>query len=67
MLNIDNIEFIIKLLKIIINSLIDGNKSDLLIRIKNIFFPVILNFFTIFGAINSKEFIKFKINNKTIS
>ena len=66
LLNIDNIEFIIKLLKIIINSLIDGNKSDLLNRIKNLFFPVVLNFFTIFGTINSKEFIKFKINNKVI-
>ena len=66
LLNIDNIEFLLKLLETIINGLINGNNSNILIRIKNIFFPVILNYLTIFGTINSKIFIKFKLDKKII-
>ena len=61
-LNKDNLEVFIKIIeKILINS-----DSKELNSIKNIFLPIVLNYLSIFGCINSQSFIKFKNENKEL-
>ena len=64
LLNIDNIKFLSDILEKIINP--KNSESQLLSKIKNIFLPIILNYLTVFGCLNSKRFIKFKIDNENL-
>ena len=63
LLNVENINFFIKIMK----SLLDPeNKTLKLKSIRKDILPVILNFISIFGSINSKSFIEFKQNNESL-
>jgi len=63
LLNIENINFFIKIMK----SLLDPENRTLNLKsiIKDIL-PVILNYISILGSINSKSFIEFKKNNENL-
>ena len=63
LLNLENIQFLTQILENIFNILNNKDNSQLLNKIKNLFLPVILNYLTIFGTINSKPFVKFKLDN----
>ena len=68
LLNKENVELILK----IVNALLpkkdkELENNNLFIKpIKEAFLPIILNYITILGTINSKNFIKFKLDNKNI-
>ena len=67
LLNIDNINFFIKIIKILLNPEIDDNSNNFNIKsIRKILLPVILNLISMFGNINSKSFIQFKIQNENL-
>ena len=63
LLNVENINFFIKIMK----SLLDPeNKTLTLKSIRKDILPVILNYISILGSINSKSFIEFKKNNENL-
>ena len=62
LLNENNLEFIFK----IIQKLFLNSKDNNIISIKNIILPVIFKYLSIFGCINTKSFIIFKIKNEDI-
>ena len=64
LLNIENIELFSKIIEIIFST--KEKESNLHDKLKKGFLPIILNFLTMFGSINSKSFIKFKLENKNI-
>jgi len=63
-LNVENIEFLIKIIEVMFSK--DNLNSELIKKVKNTLSPIILNYLTMFGSINSKSFIKFKIENKNL-
>ena len=63
-LNVENIEFLIKIIEVMFSK--DNLNSELIKQVKNTLCPIILNYLTMFGSINSKSFIKFKIENKNL-
>ena len=63
-LNVENIEFLLKTVDSLLSK--DNSNSKLINKVKSSSMPVILNYLTIFGSINSKSFIKFKIDNKDL-
>ena len=63
-LNVENIEFLIKIIEVMFSK--DNLNSELIKQVKNTLSPIILNYLTMFGSINSKSFIKFKIENKNL-
>jgi len=68
LLNKENTELILEILSQLLPKLdkdIENNKSFIK-PIKEAFLPIILNYITILGTINSKNFIKFKLDNKNI-
>ena len=64
LLNIDNIEFVLNIIEILLCQ--NENDSKYLDPIKNEILPLTLNFMTMIGTINSKLFFKFKIENKIL-
>ena len=68
LLNNENIEILIKIISKLLSNLDNDNeKSDTNAYIKSIrdaLLPIVLNYLTMFGIINSKNFIKYKIENK---
>jgi len=67
LLNIENINFFITIIKTLLKH---ANKEDVknfdLNSIRKVFLPFILNFISMLGSINSKKFIKFKIENENL-
>ena len=63
-LNVENIEFLIKIIEVMFSK--DNINSELKKQVKNTLSPIILNYLTMFGSINSKSFIKFKLENKNL-
>ena len=61
-LNVENIEFLIKIIEVLFSK----ENSEIIKKVKNTLSPIILNYLTMFGSINSKSFIKFKIENKNL-
>jgi len=60
-LNVENIEFFIKIIEVMLSK--DNINSELIKQVKNTLSPIILNYLTMFGSINSKSFIKFENKN----
>ena len=69
LLNVENINFFIKIIKVLLNQNNNEDKESYdLNSIRKVLLPVVLNFLSIFGCINSKSFIQFKKkNNKLIN
>jgi hypothetical protein len=66
LLNNENIELITRIINILLSNL-DKEKDNSRVYIKLIreaFLPIVLNYLTMLGIINSKNFIKFKLENK---
>ena len=63
LLNKNNLELMIKIIKTLLNN---NNKKYDIKSIKKSILPIILNYLSIFGTINTKSFIKFKIENEDI-
>ena len=61
LLNVENIELFSNILQTLFSK--DNLNSKFIIKIKDSLLPIILNYLTMFGSINSKSFIKFKIDN----
>ena len=70
LLNKENIELLIKIINILLPKIgeeVDKEKNNIFIKpIKEAFLPIILNYITMLGTINSKIFVKFKIDNKDL-
>ena len=68
LLNNENVEFLLKIIKVLLPKLDNDNKkNNVFIKpIKEAFLPIILNYITMLGTINSKNFIKFKLENKKL-
>ena len=68
LLNKENIELILKIINQLLPKLDKDleNKNLFIKPVKEAFLPIILNYLTILGTINSKNFIKFKLDNKNI-
>ena len=64
LLNNENIELLITILDILLIK--ENNNPEYISTIKEEFLPVILNYITMLGSINSKIFIKYKIDNKNL-
>ena len=63
LLNTENLNFVQKILNKLLSNK-DINYGGIQLKsIKNSFLPIILNYLTIFGSINTKSFVKFKENN----
>ena len=64
-LNKNNLELILRVIEKLLN---DDNISELLDKksVRNSLLPIILNYLQIFNLINTKSFIEFKVENKTI-
>ena len=61
LLNVENIKFFTKIIEILLNQLPNQNKYEYdLDSIKKVILPIILNYLSMFGCINSKIFIIFK-------
>ena len=64
LLNEENLELIISVIeKLLISS--DSNSKNINL-VKNIFFPSILNYLSVFGCINTESFIEFKKNKSNL-
>ena len=68
LLNIENLNLFSNIIKILLNT---PNEEDSQIKndinsIKKGFLPIVLNFLNMFGEINSKVFLKFKIENEEL-
>ena len=63
LLNKNNLEFIYK---IIVNLSLNGKNNKNIFSIKYVMLPVILKYLSIFGCINTKTFVIFKIKNEDI-
>ena len=72
LLNKENIELLIKIINVLLSQPINDNENskknqiEFIKPIKNAFLPIILNYITMLGTINSKTFIKFKLENKNL-
>ena len=71
LLNKENLEFLLKIVNTILFPKLDKGKDSefnntFIKSIKEGFLPIILNYITILGTINSKKFIQFKLDNKNI-
>ena len=68
LLNKENSELILKIISELLPKLDKDleNNNEFIKPIKEAFLPIILNYITILGTINSKNFIKFKLDNKNI-
>lgn len=67
LLNVENINFFIKMLKLLIDPEQEIKSSNYNLKsIRKDILPVILNFISIFGSINSKSFIEFKQKNENL-
>ena len=64
LLNIENIEFILNVIEVLLCK--DEQYLKYINPIKNEILPLMLNYITIIGSINSKTFIKFKLENKSL-
>ena len=67
LLNKENLEFLLKIVKTILFPKLDKDSefnNTFIKSIKEGFLPIILNYITILGTINSKNFIQFKLDNK---
>ena len=61
LLNVENIKFFTKIIEILLNQLPNQNKNEYdLDSIKKVILPIILNYLSMLGCINSKIFIIFK-------
>ena len=68
LLNVENINLFIDIIKVLLNASNEEEyklKNDIIYITKG-FLPIILNFLNILGTINSKTFIKFKIENEDL-
>ena len=72
LLNKENIELLLKILDILLskpdneNENSKKNQNTFIKPIKDAFLPIILNYITMLGIINSKNFIKYKLENKNL-
>ena len=67
LLNIENIQLFIKIIDVLLKPVKEGDSKDFdLNSIRKAFLPTALNFLSMFACINSKSFIKFKIENENI-
>ena len=64
LLNNENIEFVTNIVECLLST--NDEHSKYLESIKNEILPFVLNFITMIGTINSKIFIKYKIENKSL-
>ena len=64
LLNNENIELITKIIDILLPRENNENSVNSINTIKEEFLPIILKYITMIGEINSKSFIKFKLDNK---
>ena len=65
LLNKDNLELMIKILSKLFSNEKITEVTDIK-SVRNSLLPVILNYLSMFGVINTKSFIKFKIENKEL-
>ena len=65
LLNKNNLEIIIKIIeRLLVN---EGTKEEIIIKsIRNSFLPIVFKYLSIFGCINTKSFIEFKIKNEEL-
>ena len=69
LLNVENLNFFIKIIKVLLNqnkTLDESKKFYDINSITKVLLPVMLNFLSILGSINSKSFIRFKKKNKLL-
>jgi len=68
LLNKENLELLLKIVNTLLPKLDKDkeNNNKIIKSIKEAFLPIILNYITILGIINSKNFIQFKLDNKNL-
>ena len=68
LLNNENIEFLVKIIDKLFSNIEKekSNNNGFIKSISDLLLPVVLNYLTMLGTINSKHFIKFKLENKDI-
>ena len=63
LLNSDNIQLLTNIIEVLLNK---NKNTEIIKSIREAFLPVILKFIAMFGNINSKNFIKYKLENKNV-